>query len=41
MDRNKMMKNAERIMKVMEKGYRYTLAKLQEITSFGIGRAHV
>lgn len=35
MDRNKMMKNAERIMKVMEKGYRYTLAKLQEITSFG------
>jgi hypothetical protein len=22
-------------MKVMEKGYRYTLAKLQEITSFG------
>ena len=35
MDRNKMMRNAERIMKVMEKGYRYTLAKLQEITSFG------
>ena len=30
-----MMKNAEKIMKVMKTGYRYTLAKLQEITAFG------
>ena len=29
------MKNAEKIMKVMKTGYRYTLAKLQEITAFG------
>lgn len=35
MDRNKMMGNAEKIMEVMIKGLRYTLAKLQEITSFG------
>lgn len=35
MDKNKMMKNAEKIMKVMKIGYRYTLAKLQEITAFG------
>ena len=35
MDKNKMMKNAEKIMKVMKTGYRYTLAKLQEITTFG------
>ena len=35
MDKNKMMKNAEKIMKVMKTGYRYTLAKLQEITAFG------
>ena len=35
MDKNKMMKNAEKIMKVMRTGYRYTLAKLQEITAFG------
>ncbi len=35
MDQNKMMKNAEKIMKVMKTGYRYTLAKLQEITAFG------
>ena len=34
MDKNKMMKNAEKIMKVMKTGYRYTLAKLQEITAF-------
>ena len=30
-----MTRNAERIMTVMKTGYRYTLAKLQEITSFG------
>ena len=35
LDKNKMMKNAEKIMKVMKTGYRYTLAKLQEITAFG------
>ena len=35
MDKNKMMKNAEKIMKVMKTGYRYTLAKLQEITAIG------
>lgn len=35
MDKNKMMKNAEKIMGVMKTGYRYTLAKLQEITAFG------
>ena len=35
MDKNKMMKNAEKIMRVMKTGYRYTLAKLQEITAFG------
>lgn len=35
MDRTKMMKNAEKIMGVMKTGYRYTLSKLQEITSFG------
>lgn len=35
MDRNKMIGNAQKIMQVMIKGYRYTLAKLQEITSFG------
>ena len=35
MDKNKMTKNAEKIMKVMKMGYRYTLSKLQEITSFG------
>jgi hypothetical protein len=34
MDKNKMTKNAEKIMKVMKMGYRYTLSKLQEITSF-------
>ena len=35
MDRNKMTKNAEKIMKVMKSGYRYTLYRLQEITAFG------
>ena len=35
MDKNKMTKNAEKIMKVMEAGYRYTLSRLQEITAFG------
>ena len=35
MDKNKMMKNAEKIMKVMKTGYRYTLAKVQELTAFG------
>lgn len=30
-----MTRNAEKIMTVMKTGYRYTLAKLQEITSFG------
>ena len=35
MDKNKMMKNAEKIIGVMKTGYRHTLAKLQEITAFG------
>ena len=35
MDKNKMTKNAEKIMKVMKSGYRYTLSRLQEITAFG------
>ena len=35
MDKNKMTKNAEKIMKVMKAGYRYTLSRLQEITAFG------
>lgn len=35
MDKNKMTKNAEKIMGVMKTGYRYTLNKLQEITAFG------
>ena len=35
MDRNKMTKNAEKIMEVMKAGYRYTLSRLQEITAFG------
>ena len=34
MDKNKMMKNAEKITGV-KTGYRYTLSKLQEITAFG------
>lgn len=33
MDKNKMTKNAEKIMGVMKSGYRYTLSKLQEITA--------
>ena len=35
MDKNKMKKNAEKVMEVMKTGYRYTLSKLQEITAFG------
>ena len=35
MDKNKMMKNAEKIIGVMKTGYRYTLSKLQQITAFG------
>ena len=35
MDKNKMKKNAEKIMEVMKAGYRYTLSRLQEITAFG------
>ena len=35
MDKNKMAVNAEKVMKVMKAGYRYTLSKLQEITAFG------
>ena len=35
MDKKKMSMNAEKIMGVMKAGYRYTLAKLQEITAFG------
>ena len=35
MDKKKMTMNAEKIMGVMKAGYRYTLAKLQEITAFG------
>ena len=35
MDKNKMAKNAEKVMQVMKAGYRYTLTKLEEITSFG------
>ena len=35
MDKNKMTKNAEKIMKVMKAGYRYTLSRVLEITAFG------
>lgn len=35
MDKNKMMNNAEKVLAVMKIGYRYTLSKLQEITTFG------
>ena len=35
MDKKKMTMNAEEIMVVMKAGYRYSLAKLQEITAFG------
>ena len=35
MDMNRMKKNAEKIMEVMKLGYKYTLSKLEEITSFG------
>lgn len=35
MDKNKMAKNAEKILGVMKTGYRYTLSKLQEVTAFG------
>ena len=35
MDKNKMKKNAEKVMGVMKAGYRYTRSKLQEITAFG------
>ena len=35
MDKNKMKKNAEKVMGVMKTGYRYTLSKLQEIPAFG------
>lgn len=30
-----MMRNAEKILRVMKTGYRYTLTKLEEMTSFG------
>ena len=35
MDKIKMKQNAEKVMDVMKAGYRYTLARLQEITAFG------
>lgn len=35
MDKNKMARNAEKVMQVMKAGYHYSLAKLEEITSFG------
>lgn len=35
MDKNKMKKNAEKVMQVMKVGYQYTLSRLQEITAFG------
>ena len=35
MDRIKMAGNAEKIVGVMRTGYRYTLSRLQEITTFG------
>ena len=35
MDKNKMARNAEKIVGVMRTGYRYTLSRLQEITTFG------
>jgi hypothetical protein len=35
MDRNQMKKNAEKLLKVMQEGYRYTLSKLEELTAFG------
>lgn len=30
-----MKKNAEKLLKVMQEGYRYTLSKLEELTAFG------
>jgi hypothetical protein len=35
MDRIKMARNAGKIVGVMRTGYRYTLSRLQEITTFG------
>ena len=35
MDKIKMARNAEKIVEVMKAGYRYTLSRLQEITTFG------
>ena len=35
MDKIKMARNAEKIVEVMKTGYRYTLSRLQEITTFG------
>ena len=35
MDKNRIKKNAEKIIQVMKAGYQYTLNKLQEITTFG------
>ena len=35
MDRIKMARNAEKIVGVMRTGSRYTLSRLQEITTFG------
>ena len=34
MDKIKMARNAEKIVEVMKTGYRYTLSRLQEITTF-------
>lgn len=34
-DKNIIRHNAEKIVRTMKAGYRYTLAKLQEITTFG------
>ena len=35
MDRKIMTMNAEKVFRAMKKGYQYTLAKLQEITTIG------
>ena len=35
MDKIKMARTAEKIVEVMKTGYRYTLSRLQEITTFG------
>ena len=35
MDRDQMKKNAEKLLKLMQEGYRYTLSKLENLTALG------